>query len=379
MKQTPNTFQCFSEIKDYRRMGDNTLHNFTDILVIALCGIISGADDWVSIEEYANEKIEWFKTFLPLRNGIPSHDTFNRVFARINPEHFMQCFLASVDSLEFRPNDEVVAIDGKTLRRSHDKADGKQAIHMVSAWATENKLVLGQVKTANKSNEITAIPELLQILAIEGCLVTIDAMGCQKDIAKSIVDKGANYLLAVKGNQPKLLEAIQATLDQRSPKAYKNPGIDYFETEVNSRNRNEIRRCWVTQSLGKLSMTDDWVGINSIAMLESQRTVNGKTSIERRYYICSESATAERILAASRAHWGIENSLHWVLDMAFREDENRNRKGYSAENLARLRHYALNLLKQDKRTKIGIKNKRLKAGWSNTYLLQILNGELSDG
>ena len=247
---------------------------------------------------------------------------------------------------------------------------------MVSAWATANKLVLGQVKTSEKSNEITAIPELLESLAIEGCLVTIDAMGCQKAIAKTIVDKKADYLLAVKGNQPKLQAAIEATLDHRLPKVYQRPAIDFFEHEQTNRDRHEIRRCWVTQSLGKLDMASEWKGLVSIGMLESERTVDEKTSIERRYYICSRDASAESLYQASRSHWGVENSLHWVLDMAFREDECRVRRGNGAENLARLRHFALNMLKQDKTTKLGIKNKRLKAGWSNDYLLQLLKIEL---
>jgi predicted transposase YbfD/YdcC len=203
-------------------------------------------------------------------------------------------------------------------------------------------------------------------------------MGCQKAIAKTIVDKKADYLLAVKGNQPKLQAAIEATLDHRLPKVYQRPMIDFFEQEETNRDRHEIRRCWVTQSLGKLDMASEWEGLVSIAMLESERTVDEKTSIERRYYICSCDASAESLYQASRSHWCVENSLHWVLDMAFREDECRVRKGNGAENLARLRHFALNMLKQDKTTKLGVKNRRLKAGWSNGYLLQLLNIELRD-
>ena len=297
-------------------------------------------------------------------------------FRFLDAEKFVACFSAWVESLGEILGKQVVAVDGKTLRRSHDRRNGKAAIHMVSAWATANKLVLGQVKTTEKSNEITAIPELLESLAIEGCLVTIDAMGCQKAIAKTIVDKNADYLLAVKGNQPKLQAAIEVTLDHRLPKVYQRPAIDFFEHEETNRGRNEIRRCWVTQSLGKLDMASEWEGLVSIAMLESERTVDTITSVERRYYICSCDASAESLYQASRSHWGVENSLHWVLDMAFREDECRVRKGNGAENLARLRHFALNMLKQDKTTKLGIKNKRLKAGWSNDYLLQLLKIEL---
>ncbi len=265
-----------------------------------------------------------------------------------------------------------MAVDGKTLRRSHDGGN-KAAIHMVSAWATENNLVLGQVKTAEKSNEITAIPELLQSLALKGCLVTIDAMGCQKTIAQTIVDREGDYLLAVKDNQPKLKEAIEATLSNRKSEAYVNPVIDFYEEGQKNRDRIEIRRCWTTASLSKLGMAEDWKGLTQIALLESERTINGETSVEQRYYICSAKASAKELLQASRNHWGIENKLHWVLDMAFREDECRVRKGHGAENLARLRHFALNLLKQDKTAKMGIKNKRLRAGWDHDYLLHLLN------
>ena len=263
-------------------------------------------------------------------------------------------------------------MDGKTVRRSHD-GDNRTAIHMVSAWATETNLVLGQVKTEEKSNEITAIPELLQALALKGCLVTIDAMGCQKSIAETIVDREGDYLLAVKGNQPKLQAAIKATLSHRKPEIYINPVIDYFESSEKSRGREETRRCWTTASLGKLDMVNDWKGLAQIAMVESERTVRGKTAVDRRYYICSTKTSAREILQSSRSHWGIENKLHWVLDMAFREDESRVRKGYGAENLSRLRHIALNLLKQDKTTKAGIKNRRLRAGWDQDFLVHLLN------
>lgn len=364
---------CFGEIEDYRRDNANKRHELVDILVIALCGMLSAADDWKSIAEYGESKVDWFRQFLLLPNGIPSHDTFNRVFSRIDPDAFMHCFLTWVHSLCPILGKEHVAIDGKTLRRSHDRGDGKVAIHMVSAWATESRLILGQIKTAEKSNEITAIPDLLSSLSLEGCLITIDAMGCQKNIAQSIVAQGADYLLAVKDNQATLKQAIEGVLLARSPKCYKNPSIDFYESEEKNRNRREVRRCWVTQSLSKLPMSGDWAGLSAIALLESERIINGKTSTERRYYICSCELSAENIHNAARHHWGIENSLHWVLDMAFREDECRVRKGHGAENLARLRHIAVNLLKQDQTTKLGIKNKRLKAGWDNDYLLRLLN------
>lgn len=366
--------EFLKEIEDPRRDNANKRHEFIDIMVIALCGMLSSADDWVSIALYGRTKKDWFEQFLSLPNGIPSHDTFNRVFSSIDPNQFMDCFLKWINTIRPLLGREVVAVDGKTLRRSHDGSN-RAAIHMVSAWATENNLVLGQVKTEEKSNEITAIPELLHALQLNGCLVTIDAMGCQKSIAATIIDHEGDYLLAVKDNQPKLKEAIEATLSHRKAQIYVNPMIDYCENAEKSRGRTEIRRCWTTASMSKLDMVEDWKGLTQIAMVESERTVRGKTTAERRYYICSANAGAEEILQATRNHWGIENRLHWVLDMAFREDECRVRKGHGAENLARLRHIALNLLKQDKTTKAGIKNRRLRAGWDQDYLVHLLNIE----
>lgn len=373
MNDDPRSIVEFlSDIEDPRRNNANKRHEFIDIMVIALCGMLSSADDWVSIALYGRTKKDWFAKYLSLPNGIASHDTFNRVFSNIDPDQFMNCFLNWIGAIRPMLGREVVAVDGKTVRRSHDGGN-KAAIHMVSAWAAENNLVLGQVKTEEKSNEITAIPELLQALALKGCLVTIDAMGCQKSIAETIVDREGDYLLAVKDNQPKLKEAIEATLSHRKPEIYVNPMIDYVEDAQKSRDRTEIRRCWTTASLSKLDMAEDWKGLTQIAMVESERVVNGKTSAERRYYICSAKASAQEILQATRNHWCIENKLHWVLDMAFREDECRVRKGHGAENLARLRHIALNLLKQDKTTKAGIKNRRLRAGWDQDFLLHLLN------
>ena len=374
MSKPPRSIlEYLGDISDYRKNTPNKRHELIDVLVIALCGMISGADDWVSIETYGKTKEDWFSQFLSLPHGIPSHDTFNRIFSRINSEQLMTCFLAWIKSVCPVMGREVVAIDGKTLRRSHDKNNAKAAIHMISAWATDRHLVLGQLKTAEKSNEITAIPELIESLITEGCLFTLDAMGCQKAIATKIIASDGDYLIAVKGNQALLADAIKATFEEKKNKPYLCPPIDFDETQEINRDRYEIRRCWVTSSLSKLTMADDWDGLTTIAKIESERTLNGRTSIEHRYYICSCEANAAEINQAVRSHWGVENSLHWVLDMAFREDECRVRKKFGAENLARLRHMALNLLKQDKTAKIGIKNKRLKAGWDNDYLLHLLN------
>lgn len=283
MEEASNSIIDFFEtVEDPRRNNANKRHEFIDILVIALCGMLSAADDWVAIAAYGRAKESWFSQFLSLPNGIPSHDTFNRVFSRLDPDQFMRCFLGWVDAIRSTLETKMVAIDGKTLRRSHD-GEHQSAIHMVSAWAAENNLVLGQVKTAEKSNEITAIPELLQALALKGCLVSIDAMGCQKAIAKTIVDRGGEYLLAVKDNQPTLKKSIEATLGHRGHKAYVKPLIDYGEQTEKRRNRKETRRCWTTSSLSKLAMAEDWEGLLQIAMVESERVVGNLESTERRY------------------------------------------------------------------------------------------------
>lgn len=373
-----NLVSSLSQLDDHRRQNGNIRHEFMDILIIALCGMLSGADDWTAIEAFGNEKVDWFKRFLSLPNGIPSHDTFGRVFSQLDPEAFMACFLHWVNSLNLSLDHEVIAIDGKTLRRSHDQKNSQSAIHMVSAWASHHGLILGQRSVDAKSNEITAIPQLLDALAIDNCLVTIDAMGCQTAIATAVLAKNADYLLAVKGNQSTLKSGIEAMLCGRQPKAYKRPAIDFFQCESISRDRHEVRRCWTTQSLRQIAHADKWPSLNTIAMVETERTIKGETVIERRYYISSQSLSAQSCCESVRAHWSIENSLHWVLDVAFREDDCRIRRGNGAENMSRLRHFALNLLKQDKTTRLGMKNKRLKAAWSTDYLAQLIGIDMAN-
>jgi predicted transposase YbfD/YdcC len=340
--------------------------------VLSICGILAGADDWVSIATFARERKDWFKRFLKLENGIPSHDVFSSVFSKISTEKFHECFVSWVRTVSCLLPGEVVPIDGKTLRRSHDERNNLKAAHVVSAWANDNKMVLGQVKTEEKSNEITAIPKLLKMLELKGALVTIDAMGCQKQIISDIIGKEADYLIAVKENQPKLYSEIIDLFEHSDKNGYKNIKFDFSEKKGHEHGRKEERRCWVIYN-PKLSMSKDWKGLKSIVMIESTRIIKGKESLEYRYYICSSERNAEYILQSTRAHWSIENSLHWVLDISFREDECRVRKGNGAANLAMLRHIALNLLKNDK-TKLGIKNKRLKAGWSSSYLENLLAG-----
>lgn len=365
----------FKSLPDPRRKTMNLRHKFIDILVIAICAIICGADSWVAVETFGKAKEDWFRSFLELPSGIPSHDTFNDVFRKLASKKFEACFISWTESISELFEGEIVSIDGKTLRRSHDARYDKKAIHMVSAWASTNSLVLGQVKTDEKSNEITAIPELLRSLELKGCLITIDAMGCQKKITEVIIEQEADYLLAVKDNQPTLYQAVQDYFVQVHHAVFEGYDIDFAETFDKGHGRIESRRCWVGyDAIPNIDGSENWKGLQTVVMVESERTVKEKTTIEHRYYISSAENTAKSLLSASREHWGIETSLHWRLDIAFREDESRIRKGNGAENFAILRHVALNLLNKEDTAKLGMKNKRLKAGWDVSYLEKVLAG-----
>ncbi len=349
------------------RIDRKKLHLSVDIVFITLAAVICGAETWDDIVRFGESKKEFLQGILLLPEGIPSHDTFNRFFAGLKPGEFEKLFLSWVNEL-CETIDGVVAIDGKTIRGSRKKGP-KSAIHIVSAFACANNLILGQVKTDQKSNEITAIPELLKALDIEGCTVTIDAMGCQTKIAKSIIDKGANYLLAVKENQKELHANIKDTFRCVA----KENLISHTDLDM-GHGRIETRKCTVTSDLSELTKSGIWVNLKTLVKIESIRhnKTTGIESTEIRYYISSEAPNPERINNMVRSHWGIENKVHWLLDVAFNEDKSRKRDGNAAENYSTVLRIALNLIKAETTTKSSIKGKRLMAGWDNDYLLKIL-------
>lgn len=379
---SPETRTALSLTKHFASLEDprvdrTKLHPLLSVISIAICGVISGAETWDEIAEFGRAKAAWFSAFLDLPNGIPSHDTFNRVFAALNPEQFRAGFLSWMQAVSSVLPAQVIALDGKTVRRSHNRSEGKKAIHMVSAWASVNRLVLAQVKVDDKSNEITALPELLNVLALSGCIVTIDAMGCQREIAKQIIGQDGDYVLALKENQGTLHRDVQDSFVQAQASRFEQIEHDYAETVGKGHGRIEIRRHWVISDreyLAWLQKEHAWPGLQAIGMVEAERRLGTERSTETRYYLLSRELTAEAFGEAVRSHWGIENQVHWVLDMAFREDESRIREGAAAENFVVLRHIALNLLKQTKSKHLSTKAKRLKAGWDNDFLLQVLGG-----
>ena len=365
-KPTPSIIHHFSSIKD-PRVNRQKKHQLQDIFFISLCAMICGADNWVAIEEFGLAKEEWFTELLGLKHGIPSHDTFGEVYAAIDTDQFSDCFSRWVADLARLTEGEVIAIDGKCLRRSVDKASKKAAIYMVSAWAQQNNLVLGQVKVDDKSNEITALPKLLSRLDIAGAVVTVDAMGCQKKLAEQIKRQGGDYVLSLKGNQGSLHDDVKTFFTSSLSPAAASVSYD------GEHGRIETRTIRATADIAWLQERHDWKGLQSIIAVTAKREIGDKVSEETRYFISSLNANdPKRLERVVRAHWAIENNLHWVLDIAFDEDSNRTRKGHSAANLAVIRHIALNLIKAEKTSKVGVKIKRLKAGWDNNYLLRVI-------
>jgi len=348
-------------------------HRLIDIVIITICAVICGADNWVEVENYGNEKQEWLKQFLELPHGIPSHDTFMRVFASLKPEQLQQCFFNWIQAVSQVTKGQVIAIDGKSLRSALERGQSRGAIHMVSAWATENRLVLGQTKVKAKSNEITAIPKLLKILTIEGCLVSIDAMGCQTEIAQTIIEQQGDYVLALKANHKHLYEDVVQLFKSARQQDWKDIEHEFYQTINKGHGRIEIRRHWTMGLTEYLCGAEQWKGLQSIGLVESERRVNNQTMSEQRYYLLSIQSDAQRLATAVRSHWSIENQLHWILDVSFQEDLVKGCLDYSAENLAVIRHLAVNLLTHEHTAKGGIRAKRLKAGWNNNYLTVVLN------
>lgn len=361
----------FSSIDD-PRIDRTKEHLLSDILLIALCAMLCGAEGFVDFQDFGKARIRWLRSFLKLPNGIPSHDTFRRVFAMLDSKQFADCFRNWTQSLRTAIGAEIVAIDGKTLRRSHDRSKSKEAIHMVSAWARENGLVLGQIKVSDKSNEITAIPELLRALKLAGCIVTIDAMGCQTKIASEICRARADYVLALKGNQSTLHDEVKIVLEGAQTGDFEGVHCDFLETNECAHGRIERRRYWITEDIGWLTHYSAWEGLRCAGMVESTRTIQGKTTTERRFYIASIGANAKTFARAVRGHWAIENTLHWSLDVSFAEDQCRVRTGYADQNLCVLRHMSINILKGETTKKRGLKGKQKNAAWDHSYLLTLL-------
>lgn len=364
----------FAALQDPRH-GNALQHALLDILVISICATICGADGWTEIALWGESSEAWLRTFLALPNGIPSHDTFGRLFARLDPKVFRRCFLSWVRAISQLSQRRLLAVDGKKIRRSHDRAHRCAAIHMVSVWAQTNRLVLAQTKVSEKSNEITAMPELLRWLELAGCIVTIDAMGCQTEIAQRVVQQGGDYLLAVKENQPRLYQDLRDVFREPHPRR-RDPTHGYARQVAKGHGRIEIRQCWTVSDpalIAYLTARQPWVNLRTVARVRAERRVADERSVEDRFYISSLENDAALVLESARGHWGIENSLHWVLDIAFREDESRVRKDYAPENLAVIRHMALNLLRAEMTLKVGMKAKRMRAGWDRDYLLKVLS------
>lgn len=366
----------FSALEDPRSdLGKR--HRLLDIIVVAICAVICGADDWVEVELFGQSKKQWLGRFLELPHGIPSHDTFGRVFRLLDSERFEQGFRSWIEAVQWVTEGEVVAVDGKRLRRSHDHVLGKAAIEMVNAWATANRLVLGQTKVTEGSNEITAIPELLQILDIKGCIVTVDALGCQRTIAEKIAERGADYMLALKGNQGQLYAAVQDLFEHAEETQFRRIAHDYHRTVNKGHGRIETRQCWTIAEADFLEYVRefaDWPQLNTIAKVHAERRKGEDVTRKTRYYITSLGNDAQQALSAARGHWCVENQVHWILDVVFREDHSRIRKGNGAQNFAILRRLALSLLQRERSAKVGVKAKRLKAALNEDYLLKVLSG-----
>lgn len=360
----------FEDLPDPRR-DHNREHKLIDIVVLSLCGVLAGCEAFTEIEQFGKHKEDFFREFLELPNGIPSHDTFSRVFQLLDPRAFEQCCLAWVGSLRKDFKDTSIAIDGKTLRRSFDHAAGLRPLHVLSVWCGEHNLILGQTAVDVKGNEINALPETIEKLNIEGATVSIDAAGCQRAVASAIRKKKADYVLALKGNQGHLNDDVRSFFETCLANDFEGIEYSFHETHDKCHGRKEHRQYYVVEVPCGIRNASLWQDLRTLAMVVSEVTQGGRTTSEQRYYIGSLPCDAQRMARSIRSHWSVENNLHWVLDVVFREDDSRIRKGHAAENMAMLRRFTLSILKQDQ-SKCSLKIKRKKAGWDNEFLLQML-------
>jgi predicted transposase YbfD/YdcC len=376
-EQSPSLLEYFADLPD-PRIDRGKEHALIDIIAIAILATICGAEHFTEMETFGKAKRDWLKTFLELKNGIPSHDTIARVFASIKPAAFQERFARWVQAVRTTIGGEVIGIDGKTARRSHHRAAGIEPLHLVSAWASRNRLVLGQIKVDEKSNEITAVPDLLRLLEVKDCIVTVDALNTQKEIAREVREQGADYVMALKENHPTLHNEVTGIFEAVREDPNLDEEVQVTESIETGHGRKENRRCWSIKAPDWITGFSEWRDLESLILVESTREIKEQCTTELRYYLSSLSPDAKRAAQAVREHWGVENSLHWVLDVAFNEDDSRVRIGNAPENLALVRKITHNLLQQEKTLKRGIKTKRLMAGWDEAYLLKILNLNPSD-
>lgn len=368
----PRIQEHFAQLED-PRIERNKLHELMDIVLLVICGVCSGADGWEAIEEFGKEKLDWLRRFAPFSNGVPSHDCIANVISRLSVKGFQECFMSWTGAAMEATGGEVIAVDGKTARHSHDRRRGRKALHMVSAWASSNRLVLGQEATEEKSNEITAIPKLLELLELSGCIVTIDAMGCQRDIAAKIVSHGGDYVLGLKGNQSTMQEAVEDFFTVAQAAEFASIKHDFLEEVDKDHGRLEIRRYWICEDLRTLPNPQQWMGLRSIGMVERTCLIGETETVETRLFINSISADARRFAQAVREHWGVENRLHWRLDVIFSEDASRIRKGNAPAIMTSIRHLCMNLFERES-SSLRISQKRRKAAWNDNYRAKVVFG-----
>ena len=372
MTAPKSLIEHFSKLQD-PRIERNKKHELIDVIVLCVCAVLSGAEGWSDIEEFGRAKLQWLRRYVPLANGVPVDDTIARIISALSVRGFQDCFMSWMEDVVKLSGGEIIAIDGKTHRRSHDRKKGVKALHMVSAWACRNGVVLGQVKTDEKSNEITAIPQLLEKLELSGCIVTVDAMGCQREIAKQVREGGGDYVLAVKGNQGNLEKEVVAYFESAREDDFDRPEIEDEVTANEGHGRVEHRSYFLSTDLSSLTVGEKWHDLKAIGMVESERYSRDGVSFERRYYITSVD-DIELFRQAVRSHWGVENGLHWRLDVTFREDESRIRRGYAPHNLGVIRHVALNLLKRES-SESSVRKKRIRAAFNDDYRDKVLIGQ----